>query len=240
MKDPVYKNPPIIDLEAKSLQSAQASSTRALLANLFVLILLMVLIGILFRAAFGTYPRAKTLFTSNAAAVCNFSPVSENAGLSDAYVADFATSAVMDIHTLDYMNWRKTLDTVTASRFTVEARDAAALALRDSGILPAVIQNRFVLRPVPSDLAVVESAGPVDGIWQWVVRVPTVLAYTGVDSGTREASYRPENRIITVTVSRTPITADHPDGLIISSIRSSQAVAANRNTTATQQPEGQQ
>lgn len=236
MKDPIYKSPADIDMEAAIIDREMARARRALVANIFILLLVMVLIGILFRAGFGTFPRAKTLFTSNAAAVCNFVPVSDPGDLTNVFVADFASTAVVDLHTIDYMNWRKTLDTVTADRFTVEARDAAATALRDSGILPAIIRNQFVLRPVLRDLATVQSSGLVGDTYQWTVSVPVVLAYTGVNASGK-AEYRPENRTITVTVSRTPITADHPDGLIISSIQSSQAIADPTTTTAPM-PEG--
>lgn len=247
MRDTIHKSPADIDLELRLIQQEKSRQWRGLIANAIMLLISMILLAILFRSGFSTFPRPRTLFTSNAAAVCNFSPVSERGDVTDAIVRDFASSAVIDLHTLDYMNWRKTIDTVTSGRFTVEARAIAAEALRDSGILPAIIRNQFVLRPVPTDLPLITEAGVKDGTYQWTVQVPAVFAYTGVNA-TGKAEYRPENRRITVTISRTEITADHPEGLIVSSIRSSQAIAAQpgnaaadtaTGTTTEPQPEGQ-
>lgn len=224
MKDPLYKGPEEIDLELLVIEREKRRARLSLGANLVFFLLVLILNGILFRAAIGTFPKAQTLFTTNAAAVCSFSPVSEPGEVSDTMVREFATTTVVDLHTLDYMNWRKSLDRVTARLFTVEARQAATDSLKTSGILPALITNSYVLTPVITDIATIQSAGVKNGIYQWVVNVPVVIAYTGSSSGGR-ADYRPENRVVTVTVSRVPNTADHPEGLIVSGLFSSQAVS---------------
>ena len=196
----------------------------------------VLLLGILFAAALALcimlivgmntrFPMKKYIYTANAAAVCTFSPLSERGGVTDAAVLNFATMTATDAHTFDYINWRKTLDAVTITRFTPEARQAATEGLRSSGILPSVVNNSFVLKSVLAGQSRVLSSSLEDGYYVWRVSVPMILAYTGgrnVDSST---NYRPESRTITMTIRRAEFTGDNPDGLLVSAMSSTQTMA---------------
>lgn len=220
----IYKSPQDIDYEAVAQRRQRRAARMGLLVNILAFILTLIALTIVIRAMIARFPLYQPLYTANAESVCAFAPVSERGHVTDALVRDFAQSAAVDFHTLDYMNWRKTIDNVTASRFTPTARVEAADNLNTSGILPSLINNRFVLKPVVSDLVeIINERVNEAGAYEWKVSVPMILAYTGAgEAGT--TSYRPEARTITLTVERVPVTADNPQGLKVSSLFSSQTV----------------
>ena len=218
------KTPREIDLE-QQVGLREISSLRLQVIMLGVLLLLSIaLTALLLTALNSRFPLQKYIYTSNAAAVCTFAPLDTRGDVTDAAVLNFAVQTAVDVHTLDYINWRKTLDTVTISRFTPEARESATRGLRDSGILPSVVNNSFVLKSVLSGPAQIKSQGVANGFYTWEIEIPMILAYTGGMNQDKSMNYRPENRIIRLTVRRAEFTADNPEGLLVMSMFSTQAL----------------
>ncbi len=218
------KTPREIDME-DAIGRREITSLRGqvmLLAALFVAA--MILAVMLITALNTRFPLQRYIYTSNAAAVCTFAPLGERGDVTDAAVLNFATMTAVDVHTFDYINWRKTLDTVTIARFTPEARASATTGLRDSGVLTSVVEKSFVLKAVLSGPAVIREQGVVGSHYVWRVEVPLTLAYTGGINADKSMAYRPENRTIVLTVRRAEFTADNPDGLLVSAMSSIQTM----------------
>lgn len=221
----VSKTPSEIDLE-QQVAKREISSLRSQNIMLGILLLVaLILCVILINALNSRFPLKRYIYTSNAAAVCTFAPVAERGDVTDAAVMNFAVQTAVDVYTLDYINWRRTLDAVTISRFTPEAREKATAALRDNGILSSIIDNSFVLKTVVSGPARIVEQGARGGVYTWEVELPVTLAYTGGVNVDRSLSYRPENRTIRMSVRRAEFTADNPDGLLVSSHSSTQTLA---------------
>ena len=215
------KTPEIIDAELNLAFSERRSLMMSIIGLSILLALMILTLVILIRATTTQFPKREFVYTTNAAAVCAFTPLDQQGEVTDANIRNFATQTAIELHALDYVNFRSTLDRVTATHFTPEARVAAAEALRDSGILRTVTQQFYILRAVQRDTAVITQQGVVNGRYQWRVRVPITLAYT---SRGREGtpSYRPEERDIVLTVIRTEQTAANPLGLLIAGLLSTQ------------------
>lgn len=217
--------PQQIDLE-QHIGRREISTLRVQVIILSVLLIAALTLCIVLITGMNTrFPMKKYIYTANAAAVCKFTPLDQRGDVTDAAVLNFAVLTAADMHTFDYINWRKTLDAVTISHFTPEARQAATDGLRRSGILTSVVDNSFVLKAVLSGPSTVISSGVVGGHFTWVVEVPMILAYTGGRNVDASTNYRPENRTITLTIRRAEFTADNPDGLLVSSMSSTQTLA---------------
>lgn len=219
------KTPEIIDAELNLAFSERRSLVMSIIGLIILLALMIVTLAILIRATTSQFPKREFVYTTNAAAVCAFTPLDQKGEVTDATIRNFATQVAIELHALDYVNFRSTLDRVTATKFTSEARVAAAEALRDSGILSTVTQKFYILRAVQRDTSVIIEQGVVKGRYQWRVRVPITLAYT--NRGRKGSpNYRPENRDIVLTVVRTEQTAANPLGLLISGLLSTQHAKA--------------
>ena len=217
------KTPPVIDAELEIAFSERKAMRNSIFMLSIILVVMIVTLVILMRANTSIFPRQAFVYTANAASVCSFTPVSERGSVTDASIRNYAAQIAMELHALDYVNYRSTLNRVTEKYFTPEARVAATNALRDSNILAVVTEQGFVVRAVPRDTAVIESQGVnEEGVYQWVVRVPLVFAYTS--RGTSGPQYRPENRDVTLTVIRVEQTAANPDGLMVSNMHSTQTL----------------
>lgn len=219
------KTPREIDLEQMVGQREIASLRNQVILLGILLVAAIALCVLLIYAMNSRFPQQKFIYTQNAAAVCTFAPLNERGDVTDAAVMNFAVQTAADMHTFDYINWRKTLDGVTLTRFTPEARADATRGLRDSNILPSVVNNSFVLKAVPSGPASIRSQGTDGNFYTWEVAVPMTLAYTGGMNSDRSMNYRPESRTIVLTVRRAEFTADNPDGLLVASMSSSQSLA---------------
>lgn len=221
-----FKTPEIIDLELETAFSERRSLLISCIGLFIVLLIMLAALFFLIRATTSEFPKREYVYTTNAAAVCAYTPVNEKGDVTDASIRNFGLQVAIDLHALDFVNFRSTLDRVTATHFTQEARVAAAEALRDSGILATVTQQFYILRAVQRDTPVILTQGVNNaGLYQWKVKVPITLAYT---SRGREGvpSYRPEDRDIILTIIRTEQTAANPMGLLVAGLLSTQPQSA--------------
>lgn len=215
------KTPELIDMELETAFSERKALRLSILGLLVILSMMVLTLFILVRATTTQFPRKTFVYTTNAAAVCAFTPVNQQGDVTDANLRNFATRIAIDLHALDYVNFRSTLDRVTATQFTPEARVAAAEALRDSGILQTITRQFYILRAIQRDTTVILSQGVENGVYQWRVKVPLTFAYTS--RGQEGApTYRPEDRDVVFTIIRTEQTAANPLGVLVSGMLSTQ------------------
>lgn len=210
-----------IDAERR-MQRTRVRASRGMCIVLSLLVLIVLgLNALVLRAALAP-PETRTVYTSNAAAVCAFSPVDEPGAVSAATVREFASRAATDLHTLDYANWRKTLDRVTAETFTPRARRDVVDGLARSRVLPTIVAENYISKPIVGDAVTIAQEGIREGVYQWTVEVPLLLVYIGSEGG--PAMLRPESRTLIMTVVRAPVTADNPKGLKVDQMYSSQTL----------------
>lgn len=217
------KTPELIDRELEIAFSERRALRLSILGLCVVLALMLGTLYLLVRATTTQFPQREFVYTTNAAAVCAYTPVDVRGDVTDANLRNFATQIATDLHALDYVNFRSTLDRVTAAQFTPEARVAAAEALRDSGILRTVTRQFFILRAIQRDTTEILSEGERGGRYTWRVLVPLTLAYTSPGEG-GAPTYRPEERDIVLTIVRTEQTAANPMGLLVSGLLSTQPI----------------
>lgn len=220
---PFTKGPREIDAELETAYSERKALRSSTLILAVVLAILLAMLFVLVRANVAIFPRHAVVYTTNAAAVCDITPVAERGTVTAAIVENFAAEVARDLHLLDYVNYRSTLARVIDVRFTPEARADTTRAMLQSGILRTVVDQGFVLKALPDDRPTILQEGievrTVDGLPQptytWVVRVPIVLAYA-FRGEANNPTYRPERRDIYLSIIRTEPTAANPLGLLVS------------------------
>lgn len=210
-----HKTPEIIDAELEVAYSERRALRFSILGLTSILFILVVTLVVLVRANTGLFPRHKIVYSTNAAAVCAFQPVNERGPVTGAIIENFAVRIALDLHQLDYVNFRSTLARVMDAHFTPDARSATTVAMLQSGILRAVTQQGFVIRALPRDRPTVLREGVEEGIYTWVVRVPLTIAYAH-RSEANSPTFRPEERDIYMTVVRVEPSAANPLGLLVS------------------------
>lgn len=225
-----YKSPPQIDAELEIAFSERKSLRRSIMVLVCLLIILLAILFVLVRANMAIFPRHKVVYTTNAQAVCAFTPVAERGNVTGALVENFAANVVRELHLLDYVNYRSTLARVMDQHFTPEAREASTRAMLTSGLLRTVVEQGFVIRALPNDrpsilregVGIREVGGVSEPTYMWVLRVPIKIAYAyrGSDN---TPNYRPEDRDVYMTVIRTSPSAANPSGLLVSKLVSIQS-----------------
>lgn len=230
---PYGKTPQQIDAELETAFSERKALRNSIIALFALLLVLLVTLYVLVRANTAIFPRHEIVYTTNAAAVCQFTPVAERGGATGAVIENFAANIARELHLLDYVNYRSTLARVMDASFTPEARAATTRAMLESGILRTVTQQGFVIRALPDDRPSILQEGvqvrQVEGLpeptYTWIVRVPILLAYAfrGEDN---QPTYRPERRDVYMTIIRTEPTAANPMGLLVSRLISLQPAEA--------------
>lgn len=175
-----YKSPPQIDAELEIAFSERKSLRRSIMVLVCLLIILLAILFVLVRANMAIFPRHKVVYTTNAQAVCAFTPVAERGNVTGALVENFAANVVRELHLLDYVNYRSTLARVMDQHFTPEAREASTRAMLTSGLLRTVVEQGFVIRALPNDrpsilregVGIREVGGVSEPTYMWVLRVP--------------------------------------------------------------------
>lgn len=229
MSDAYTKGPELIDVELETAFSERKALRNSILMLAVLLVILLAMLAVLVRANTAIFPRHKVVYTTNAGAVCDFTPVAERGNVTGAVVENFAADVARELHLLDYVNYRSTLARVMDAHFTPEARADTTRAMLESGILRTVTEEGFVLKALPDDRPTILEEGvgvlTVDGLpeptYRWVIQVPIMLAYAyrGLENA---PTYRPERRDVYMTVIRTEPTAANPMGLLVSKLISLQ------------------
>jgi intracellular multiplication protein IcmL len=230
MSDAAYtKGPPEIDAELRIAYSERRSLRMSIMVLMALLAILVLTLYVLVRANLAIFPRHEVVYTTNAAAVCDFTPVAERGQVSGALVENFAAGIARELHLLDYVNYRSTLARVMDRTFTPAARADTTRAMLESGLLRTVTRNGFVVKALPDDRPAILregvetrlNGGLPEPTYTWVVQVPVMLAYAhrGDDNA---PTYRPERRHVYMTIIRTEPTAANPLGLLVSRLISLQ------------------
>ncbi len=164
-----------------------------------------------------TFPLKKWVWTRDARAVCDATPLSYPS-VSAARVKDFATGAAVELNSFDYLNHGRLLSAAVDKYMTAAGRVAFYATLQDSGIIQAVEKSYIVLETVPIGPPYIKDEGirPEDKRYYWKVQVPVRLFYYVL--GDR----KPEDRVMTTVIVRVEPSPNNQNGIAVDGITSSQ------------------
>ncbi len=180
-------------------------------------VLVLSLVGnlMLIYTAFYVFPIKQFLWTSDAAAVCEATPLSEP-NISQASLRDLAGTVAVGLNTYDYANWRRLIDSVIDRYFTPRGRSQYRAALSASGIISSVVNNYQTVSAVVSNSINIKQEGLDAGRYRWVVEVPVRIFYS------TNAESKIENRLLTVTLVRVDPSPLNLRGVAVDGVVSSQ------------------
>lgn len=201
---------------------AQKRFTVIALIGLGAGLVLSLLVNFALIVGFNSYPKTQFLWTQDAKAVCEATPLSEP-NISQALLADFAARAAVSVHTYDYINWRDNLSYAVQNYFTPVGGRYFIDAFARSNILRQVQRNFYVVSAVTDGAPVIESTGIDHGRMFWKIEVPITITYRF------GGEYKAERRIIQLTVLRVDPTPANPNGVAIDGFVSVQNTSARRS-----------
>lgn len=197
------------ELREENYQEKRDNSLR----QLTFLVISLLVNGFLIWLAFFHFPKTKYVWTSNAAAVCAVTPISEP-HLMPGVVADFAAQAAVSIYTYDYINYRRVVTAVSEKYFTPEFRDLYMPMFSESKLLQSVIDNTNIVSAQTAGPAQIAEKGRLhNGAFYWKVQVPLYVYYT-----VGKKPPRVDKILATVTVSRVDPSRMNPSGIAVSNV----------------------
>lgn len=118
-------------------------------------------------------------------------------------ILTWSTMVAVQLFTLDFFKAEQQINGAK-SYFTDEGWVALNSALKGSGWLSSVIQNKLSVTSVLKESAIVLKHGVLNGAYSWVINFPLLVSYESASES------RVETRIVTLTVRR--IDADYERG----------------------------
>ena len=195
--------------------SAHRSFTTIALVFLGAVLVISLLVNVGLVWAFNTYPKTTFLWTADAKAVCEATPLDEP-NISDALVSDFAARAAVEVHSYSYINWRNELSDATQTYFTALGGRRFIDAFARSNILREVQRDYYVVSAVTDGQPVIESTGIDHGRHYWAIEVPLTIAYRAA------GDYKAESRVVTLRIIRVDPTPANPNGVAVDGYQSTQ------------------
>ena len=203
----------------ENARAQSASTTHKWVTGMLAVLLLgsIGLNGAFLHAYVYTFPLKKWVWTRDARAVCDATPLSYPS-VSAARIQDFAAGAAVELNSFDYLNNGRVLNAAVVKYMTPAGRVSFLDSLQDSGIVQTVEKNYIVLETVPIGPPYIKQEGvrAQDKRYFWEVQVPVRMFYYVL--GDR----KPEDRVVTVTVVRVDPSPEHQNGIAVDGFRSTQ------------------
>ncbi len=125
-------------------------------------------------------------------------------------VSEWVLQSTIQAYSYDFANYHSQLGAAEAN-FTQEGWLAFEDALKQSGDLDAVVNQKYAVSAVATGAPSLQSEGVVKHVYQWVFEFPMTLTYASAEQSSSKQV------MVTVTVERVPETVN-PRGLGIESI----------------------
>lgn len=209
----------ILDEKAvlEALVSAQVRWTLVIMAVLAASILANIIFayGLMFH-----FPVKQFIWTKDAAAVCDATPLTEPT-ISQARLKEFAVTAATELNTWDYQNWKPLINGALDRHFTLHGANQSRQALYDSGIVNRVAKEYASVSGQsfgPPRIIKEEKRG---GRYVWEVHVPMTIFYSTTTESKRE------NRVLEFTIIRVDPSPINPNGVAIDGMVSRQALSTD-------------
>lgn len=122
--------------------------------------------------------------------------------LSDSDVAAWATEAVCESMTFDYVNWRAELERASHG-FTKQGWDAFQSNLETSQLLQTVTDNEAILTTKPTSSPQLTETGLMGGVYAWRMKIPIQWEIKSHNAN-GQSKTETKNLIASVTIVRQP------------------------------------
>ena len=131
--------------------------------------------------------------------------------ISDQGIIDWSAQVVENTIGFDFVHWKSTLQSVRGD-YTPAAFDQVVGALKSSGILGKVIDERLVLSAAPVSTPIIVDKGPLGNTYAWKVKFPMMVTYQDA-RGSASSSTVSVSMII-----KRQNTIDYPRGVAIDQV----------------------
>jgi len=118
--------------------------------------------------------------------------------VTNKYLLQWASLAVRACYNLDFVNYQKQLKTASGY-FTTNGWKALMRAMKSSGMLDSLTENKLYINGVVTGPVVVLSQTIEHGRYRWRVQLPLLVTYTSANES-RKASF-----IVTADIIRVPV-----------------------------------
>lgn len=123
----------------------------------------------------------------------------------------WVTQAVTSSYTIDFYNYQDTIDGLK-QYFTNDGYDHFVSAMRNSGSLQKIINDKLIVSAVAIDTAVILQEGIMNNVYSWKIQIPLLLNYQGASTTSARKTI-----VANVLVNRVP-TDLAPKGIGIAQI----------------------
>ena len=202
----------IIRENAHLVQDA-INNRKTLSKAIFVsLALLVACVGLLI--AFLSYPKVRYIPTKDNTSICEVT-AENNPNLTDPMISNFAKDAVVNLYTMDYINWKSQSNASLERWFTNQGRVDTIKAIQTAGITDYLEKNALTMRATNTGAPQIEQTGSLsDGTKFWLVRFPMIIdVFSGKPTPEDTQRYIVSVRVIADTAS-----AQNPAGLGVNSV----------------------
>ncbi len=114
--------------------------------------------------------------------------------MTEPYVAAWAARAVSDTMTFGYDNYEQRIDEVS-KYYTDEGQKSLLSTFERTKLVEMAKKNQQILFSQPETSYVVQSEGVVDGVYQWVLEIPILMAFR-YSTSISNTSWRMKVRVI--------------------------------------------
>ena len=156
---------------------------RALFALLVLLCVNVLLVGAILHRYFN--PPEPQYFATNAQyQIIKWHPLSDPV-VDDNYVLQWVTTAVRQSFSLDFIDWRKQLQSASIN-FTPSGWHWFLTAFKQSGDLDTLVKLNMVSDAVVTGSPVIQKKAVLNGRFVWEIEMPMMITYTSVQKTIRQ------------------------------------------------------
>lgn len=187
------------DIEQLGLQqnNLYRDSYRRTISALLVMIVICIVFSAILAYQILTTPKARYYATTTTGIVVPLYSLSMPV-VTNSYLLQWASLATRACYNLDFVNYQSQLKTAS-SYFTPSGWGALMNAMKSSGVLKSLTQNKLYMDAVVSGPVVILDEELVHGRYSWRVQLPLLVTYTSANE-TRKAHF-----IITMDILRVPV-----------------------------------
>lgn len=139
---------------------------------------------------------------------------------SDAEVATWATKAVTDTLSFNYVDYRERLQNADNLYFSPGGWDAFQKQLNTIHLIQLITDNNFIISTRATAAPILESSGIMNGAYTWNYKIPVIMSLHGTRStgnGTLAPDTESRNMVVNVIIVRQPEIASE-QGISIAQI----------------------
>lgn len=102
--------------------------------------------------------------------------------LSNAQVVNWATRAISEVYSFDYVNYRDEIQASGSTYFTPQGYQSFVKELGDSGVLDQISEGQYIMTTAVTSTPIIVSEGQFDGRHAWKVQVPVIITLQNAET----------------------------------------------------------